>query len=351
MRNASRAHPLLGVSSRALDMLVLTRLSGIEVLKPPVVDLTPADPVAFWQESGVAAPHPVRVVAERVSFESRGARALDLEADSEGPGTHPGSRRMIASATQQRHPDVALPVVVLVHGFAIPFTGFDRWLAWRMRRRGASTIRVDLPFHLRRTAPGHASGDGYFSIDPAHTRAVVRQSVEDVAALVAWAQAEVAPLVTVVGTSLGGLVVTLLAALRRLDAVLAIAPLCDPPASFTQRPPGPMQRRMGMLGEGDGFWGRDRRSAKLALDGALAPLVPRNLVPTTPGRRVTLVRADNDLIVGPDPIDELAATWGTELWRYPHGHITVMNAPGMGRRVVERAVDVHRGAAGIRLAG
>jgi dienelactone hydrolase len=181
---------------------------------------------------------------------------------------------------------------------------------------------------------------------------VIRQSVEDVAALVAWARQEVTPTVRVLGTSLGGLITLLVAALVEVDSLVAAAPLCDPPISFTQRPPGAMQRHLGMLGEGEGHWGPDRVSAQRALEGALAPLVPRNFSPLTPGPRITLIRADYDLIVGPEPIDDLAAAWGTELWRYPHGHITLMNAPGVPARVCERLVHPEPVASeGLRLAG
>ena len=351
MKVQSVGHGLRMIAARAIDMAVLARLSGIEVLKPPVIDFTPVDPVAFWKASRVLTPDPVGIVDEWMPLEGRDWRSVELAGPSRGPGTHPGSARLMASAHIHRRPDPAVPSVILVHGYAIPFTGFDRWLAWRIRRRGASTIRIDLPYHLRRTPPGRASGDGFFSIDPAHTRFVVQQSVEDVAALVEWARREVSPLVTVIGTSLGGLVTTLVAALVDLDSVVAVAPLVDPPASFTMRPPGPLQRRMGMLGEGESYWGRDRRVAKEFLDSALAPLVPRNLVPVTPGERITLVKADNDLIVGPGPIEDLAAAWGTDLWRYPQGHITVMNAPGVARRIVDRAVDVRPRGDLMRLAG
>jgi hypothetical protein len=109
---------------------------------------------------------------------------------------------------------------------------------------------------------------------------------------------------------------------------------------------------LGMLGGGVGHWGADRVSAQRALEGAFAPLVPRNFRPLTSGRRMTLIRPDHDLIVGPGPIDELSAAWDTELWRYPHGHITLMNAPGVPARVCERLV--HPGfldREGLRLAG
>ena len=317
-------------ASEAWDRAVLLQLTGVIVDKPPLLDLTPADPARFWDESRVRSPRPVRVVREWECFEGPDWRELELSGESDGPG----SARLVATAHVRRSGPPA-PMVIVVHGYAVPFTGFDRWLAWRMRRRGAHTMRIDLPFHLRRTPPGEHSGDHYFSIDPPYTRAVVRQSVEDVAAVMAWARSELTPDVRILGTSLGALIGLLVTALVPTGGTLAVAPLCDPAYSFTMRPPGAMQRHLGMLGEGTGFWGRDRMSARRALDGALAPLVVRKLTPVTPVERITLVRPAADVVVGAGPVDELAEAWRAPVWRYPQGHITVMNAPGLPRRIVE----------------
>ena len=91
-----------------------------------------------------------------------------------------------------------------------------------------------------------------------------------------------------------------------------------------------------MLGDGDDFWGRDPRSARRAIEAGLAPITPRNLQPITPGERITIVRPTQDLIVGPGPMAQLARAWDAELWDYPHGHITVMNARGMSARIRAR---------------
>jgi len=325
---------LASAVSQLWDRAVLLQLTGVLVEKPPLLDLSPSDPHRFWEQSAVSRPHPVRIVREWESIDGPEWREVELAGESDGPGSHPGARQLVASAHLLRSARPA-PLALIIHGYAIPFTGFDRYIAWRMRRRGVQTVRIDLPFHLRRTVPGEHSGDHYFSIDPAHTRATVRQSVEDAAALVAWARREVASEVRVLGTSLGGLIAALLTALVELERTLLVAPLCDPAASFTERPPGVMQRRMGMLGEGDGHWGRDRASARAALEGALAPLVARRLDPRTSPERITLVRPARDLVVGPGPMDDLAAAWHIPVWRYPHGHITVMNAPGVARRIIE----------------
>ena len=329
---------MIELFSRVVDLAVLGRLNFVEVHKPAAIDLTPVDPHAFWRESRVADPRGVGAARSWRPFEGPQWRELDLAGDSEGPGVHPGSRQLVASAHVRRPASEASPLILILHGYAVPVTGYDRWLAWRMRRAGAHTVRMDLPFHLRRAAPGRGSGDGYFSIDPPHVRAVVRQSVEDAAAVVAWARREVTPLVGVVGVSLGGLVATLLAAQVRLDSLVAVVPLCDPAASFAECPPSPMQRYLGMLGEGQGYWGATRAQARRNLDGALAPLVARNFVPATASERMWLVRAKNDLIVGPGPVTALAAAWDAELATYVSGHVTVMNSPGIAREIRDHAL-------------
>lgn len=330
---------LIGTVSLILDRMVHVRLTAVGITRPDVIDRSPADPRDFWEQSRVRDPHPIRVNREWESLGGPRWRELELEGESKGPGGHWGSRRLVATAHIRREPGPA-PFVLLLHGYAVPQTTYDRWLAKQMRVAGAHTARLDLPYHLRRTLPGQRSGDGYFSLDPAHIRAVVRQTVEDAAAIIAWARAEVSPSVSVIGVSLGGLIATQLAAQLELDRVIAVAPFCDPAATLSQRPPTPSLRHLGMIGDYSGSWGPDRAGAGLFLQSTLAPLVARNLTPPrTPGNRITLVRAMQDLVVGPDPVTELADAWQTDLWTYPHGHMTVMSAHGIARRITERATS------------
>ena len=272
---------LIGTVSLILDRMVHVRLTAVGITRPEMIDRTPADPVEFWEASRVHDPRPIRVNREWESLDGPRWRELELEGDSQGPGGHWGSRRLVATAHVRREPGPA-PFVLLLHGYAVPQTTYDRWLAKQMRLRGRTPRGSTCPTICGGTLPGQRSGDGYFSLDPAHIRAVVRQSVEDAAAVIAWARAEVSPQISVIGVSLGGLIATLLAAQLELDRVIAVAPFCDPATTLSQRPPTPSLRHLGMIGEHSSSWGPDRASAGRFLQSTLAPLVACN---RHPGRR------------------------------------------------------------------
>jgi pimeloyl-ACP methyl ester carboxylesterase len=324
---------------RGIDSAMLWRLGAMRYEMAGALVRDPASPQEFWDASRVHNPAPVAATAE---WQHRRSRELRLEGPSSGPGDHPGSSKLIATAQINSYAAPEAPLILIVHGFAVPNVFWDALMARRLRARGAHSILIDLPFHLRRRVPGRNSGDGFFGSDPARIRATVQQSVEDAAALVGWARANITPTVAVMGVSLGGLIASLLAAQVRLDCAVLVAPLCDPPTTFLENMPHNLARRLGLTATSGGAWGEDRAQARAMLEATLAPLVPRYLVPRTPPENITLVRPELDLIVGPQPIADLAAAWGVEMWDYRQGHITVMNAPGIASRIRDRLLEPPR---------
>jgi len=84
------------------------------------------------------------------------------------------------------------------------------------------------------------------------------------------------------------------------------------------------------------------------VEAALAPIVARTFSPpATPGERIAIVRPTLDGVVGDAPMAELAAVWGSELWSYPQGHVSVLNAPGLAARVRDWLVTPHAGLRGM----
>ena len=139
---------LIGTVSLILDRMVHVRLTAVGLSRPEVIDRTPSDPLEFWERSRVHDPRSIRVNREWESLGGPRWREMELEGDSEGPGGHWGSRHLVATAHVRKEPGPA-PFVLLLHGYAVPQTSYDRWLAKQMRLRGAHTARLDLPLHLR----------------------------------------------------------------------------------------------------------------------------------------------------------------------------------------------------------
>ncbi|MGD1054382.1 MAG: alpha/beta hydrolase, partial [Candidatus Dormibacteria bacterium] len=271
----------------------------------------------------------------------------DLSGPSRGPGTDPGSGRWEATA-HLRPGRRDRPFVLVIHGLASPSPWYEERRCRALTAEGAHAARIDLPRHLRRRAPGRRSGEGFITADLTWTREIVRQSVEDCAAVLSWARRELSDRVGVCGTSLGGLVALLLAAQLELDAVVALAPFCDPASTVLHNLPRRTRRLVGLDGDGGGVWGPDREQARRVVVSALAPIVARSLSPPlTPGERIAIVRPTLDGVVGDAPMAELAGVWGADLWSYPQGHVSVLNAPGLSARVSDWLVTPHAGVTGI----
>ena len=62
-------------------------------------------------------------------------------------------------------------------------------------------------------------------------------------------------------------------------------------------------------------------------------LTPLNLTlvqPAIPKDSILLIEATQDLFLGKEPIEELWQPWGQpDIWRSPHGHVSVMGQPGL----------------------
>ena len=166
---------LIGTVSLILDRMVHVRLTAVGLSRPELIDRTP---VGSSRVLG-AKPRPRSTLdpgQPRVGV----ARRPDDGASSSSRATAKGPGGTGAAATWSRPPTSGGSLdprrsCCSCTAMRCRRRRYDRWLAKQMRLRGAHTARLDLPLHLRRTLPGQRSGDGYFSLDPAHIRAVVRQ--------------------------------------------------------------------------------------------------------------------------------------------------------------------------------
>jgi hypothetical protein len=57
--------------------------------------------------------------------------------------------------------------------------------------------------------------------------------------------------------------------------------------------------------------------------------------PVIPKENILLIEGIYDLLAAAQPIEELWQTWQQpEIWRLPHGHISLLFAPGLTGRVL-----------------
>lgn len=317
------------ISSFTIDWVVALRLGMTALDRPSTFPTAAVDIKRFWNATRVRNPYPVtRMFNARKTFSGHAIR-FDIEGTSAGPGFHPGSLKFLGTVFRPvTFPEHPLPFVLLIHGFAVPVPYLEEQHARQLVNEGAIVATLELPFHMRRRVNGFLSGDGFFALDPERTVQSVRQSVEDAAAVIAWArQSFNIDTVNVMGFSLGGLIATLLATQIELDSVVAVAPFCDPAHTLTEKLPRNAKRRAGLVGETGGVWGISRAEAALLLKRAFNPIIPENHTEiATPPHRICLVAPYYDGIVGFEPIVRLSSVWGSELLSQPYGHMTIMSA-------------------------
>ena len=326
---------------RAVDSAVLWRLGMISVAPHTGVQDDPLDPEAFWRASRVS--HPAPVTARLVTHPPRWARLLpravrptfiDLVGPSRGPGDHWGASNFKARIALSPRPDA--PFVLLLHGYAVPAPWYEERQMQVLTRRGISAGRLEMPFHLSRRLPRHPVGAGYFSSDTARTLAVLSQTTEDAAAVVAWARDELGARIGVHGVSLGGLIGGLLGANMDLDSAILITPPCDLVQIIMDLAPMKLRRELDILDGRGGPWGEDAATARATLARELAPVTLRRLRPVMRPDRIVVVLAHHDRIVGANAVREMADAWGAETWPYSAGHVTLLAARGLGPRIHDR---------------
>ncbi|MDB6129610.1 MAG: hypothetical protein JWM04_717 [Verrucomicrobiales bacterium] len=225
------------------------------------------------------------------------------------------------------------PVIVLLHGggevpgHQLAFHFFARLC----QREGFNAATLELPYHFQRRPRQHGRLEFLCQYGPVVSRDYLQmaetyaQGVAEIRSLSGWLLAEGCPAVALVGVSLGGY----LAGLTGCgDARLA---------SIVMAIPG---TRMGlMLSQAEEVIGRrvrdvirQRRAACEELDRTSLNLALAR--PAISKENVLLIEGMYDLMGWGTPI-ELQQSWGgSEIWRFPHGHVSTALMPGLSGRVL-----------------
>jgi len=214
------------------------------------------------------------------------------------------------------------PSVILLHGWNGEW-GYRwqfPWLAWRLTRAGINAAMLELPYHGRRKPRAAGAIRNFISHDLSRVAEAARQAEADTRALLAWLSAQGSPSVGLWGISLGAWLTGRIAC---SDARAGFSVLMSPVAQ--------MDRAIAELE----FCEPIRRG----LQTARLPLDHLNLAARSPlcsPENVLLIESQHDLFAPVETIEHLWRAWGEpEIWRLPHGHISVLGSLPVLERTVK----------------
>jgi dienelactone hydrolase len=214
------------------------------------------------------------------------------------------------------------PVVLLLHGWndVLNHRFFFPGYARHLNRLGINAATMQLPWHFDRRPRELGVWGNFLSADILRTVESMLQALAEIRCFVNWLAEQACPFIGLWGISLGGW----LAGLTLChDARIGCGVLTVPGA------------RLDRIIEETAFCEtirtvlRDQRVdlRRLNLE-SNRPLIARE--------NVLLIEAEHDLFVYKETVEDLWSAWDKpEIWRFPHGHISVLCAPGLPKRVAQ----------------
>ena len=212
------------------------------------------------------------------------------------------------------------PSIILLHGWnaALQYQIIFPYWAQLLARAGVNAFRFELPHHMSRTPTEPGAIRNFLSGDLLHVVRTAHQTLADLRALALWLRAQGSPSVGAWGVSLGAWMTGLAAAHQpEIETAVMLTPVVR------------MERALKELA----FFNPIRAS----LTGLEAQFRALNLVehPAPASSRALIVASELDLFAPLETIDELEQSWRPEVWRVPHGHISVLISSRVIRRIVK----------------
>jgi dienelactone hydrolase len=225
-----------------------------------------------------------------------------------------GRWEFAATVWQQR------PSVILLHGWNAELQYQWQLPYWSqlLARAGVNAFRFELPYHCSRRPAAPGAICNFLSGNLLHVMRATHQALADVRALALWLRAQGSPSVGIWGVSLGGWLGGLAAAHQpEIDFAALLTPVVR------------MDRALQELAFCDPI-----RDHLRGLDQQFQPLNLMTHQPACGAANVLLVASQLDLFAPVATIDELELAWERpEVWRLPHGHISVLFSNRVMRRI------------------
>jgi pimeloyl-ACP methyl ester carboxylesterase len=223
------------------------------------------------------------------------------------------------------------PSALLVHGwngelgyyYQFPF------LARLLNRAGWNAIMIELPYHAQRRPQAVGAINNFISHDLVRMLEATQQAISDLRTVVGWLRDQGSPVVGMWGISLGAWLTGLVAA---LDPQVRLAVLMSPVVSLDHAIRDlpfcePIRNSLG---------GREFDLQKLNLVTNVPRCAPEG---------VLILESTQDLFAPPETVEEVWRIWRKpEIWRVPHGHISILASVPMMVRVTRWIAGKSRSA-------
>jgi hypothetical protein len=251
------------------------------------------------------------IIYEQLRYDS-GFSPREGEPGRERWQSYVPNRRAVANIV--RHPDGGRPWLVCVHGFTMgyPILDFQGLQTARLHTElGLNVALPVLPLHGPRKVT-RLSGEPFLSFEMMNSIHGLTQAVWDIRRLISWIRSQGGSSIGLYGVSLGGYVVSLLAAIEEgLGTVVAGIPVTDIPSLFGGHSPRAVRvlaAEHGMLDTGPGS------AHQVVSPLAIEPLVSHD--------RRFIFAAYGDRMAFPDQAKRLWEHWGEpEICWFPGNHV------------------------------
>jgi dienelactone hydrolase len=212
------------------------------------------------------------------------------------------------------------PTVILLHGWNDKIDHYWRFpdIARQINYQGINAATLEAPYHFQRRPRHLGSWSNFLCPDILRTTRATAQAISEIQAFAEWLRVQGCPAIGLWGVSLGAWLVGLAAC---HDARWSCAVLMAPIA------------RLDCLIERAAFC----RHIRAALQGQPLATGRLNLTscrPAIPPSNILLIEAEHDLFMAKETLEQLWRAWERPaMWRVPEGHISVMAAVGLSRRI------------------
>jgi pimeloyl-ACP methyl ester carboxylesterase len=305
--------PMWSFLARPLDQLAIRSACG-SVLPSPDGQAHAAEASELLNRPDFFAPE---VSAASVRFTEGDHFQFESPVRSDFAGNNLVRGRFVTAGENWR----TRPSVILLHGWNAELQyewqspGWARLLA----RAGVNTFYFQLPFHGDRRPGANEAIRNFFSGNLLHVMRATHQSLADARALARWLRAQGSPCVGLWGVSLGAWLAGLASAYQsEIDFAVLVTPVVRMDRALQDLP----------------FCAAIRDDLS-HLHGEFRRLNLVEHAPRLSADRLLVLAAQHDLFAAPETIDELAAVWRPEVWRYPHGHISLLFASSVMQRAAK----------------